>query len=312
MSLFGRFFADDEELGKKDDDRRRGKANILPTWSARKRASSAFEYRKRTVLYGLIACIALYLFFKNIPEPSHPPVLRPSYTKSPRVQSSQKPKVIPEIPTQKPPRPEKPSEAEKHYYDGPIRFYHLAASLHTIAWLRGHMATNKNVLFAASNLRSASELIPIACEMANWERNDVHFALMGRDDLEMDEIKALNGVDEQCTVIWHGESTTQRSTTVTYRHVDARPDFSPWSSDFRMEVSVSAALGHIQTFMHPQVVITDDASREDGFFTKAIRAKTFELGRSVIELPTAASEDLMWIARLDSSSLAGNVPCRAT
>ncbi|KAL8717147.1 MAG: hypothetical protein Q9225_005589 [Loekoesia sp. 1 TL-2023] len=288
MSLLGRIFADEEELGKKDDDRKRGKANMLPTWSARKPASSASGYRKRTVLYGLIACITLYLFFKNIPEPSHPPVLRPSYTKSPRDQSSQKPKVIPETPTQKPPRPEKPSEAEKHYYDGPIRFYQLAASLHAVSWLRGHMETNKNVLFAASNLRSASELIPIACEMANWERNDVHFALMGRDDLEMDEIKKLNGVDEQCTVTWH----------------DARPDFSPWSSDFRMEVSVSAALGHIQTFMHPQLVITDDATREDGFFTKAIRAKTFELGRSIIELPTAASENLMWIARLDSSSLA--------
>ncbi|KAL8998687.1 MAG: hypothetical protein Q9188_006049 [Gyalolechia gomerana] len=71
-----------------------------------------------------------------------------------------------------------------------------------------------------------------------------------------------------------------------------------------MEVSVSAALGHIQTFMHPQAVITDDASREDGFFTKAIRAKAFEIGRSVIELPKDASESLMWITRLDSGSLA--------
>lgn len=75
-----------------------------------------------------------------------------------------------------------------------------------------------------------------------------------------------------------------------------------------MEVSVSAAFGHIQSFMHPQVMITDDPSREDGFFTRATRAKTLELGRTVIELPTDASENLMWIARLDSGSLAGNTP----
>lgn len=72
-----------------------------------------------------------------------------------------------------------------------------------------------------------------------------------------------------------------------------------------MEVSVSAALGHIETFMHPQVVITDDQSREDGFFTRAIRAKASELGKSVIELPKDATEKMMWIARLDSGSLAG-------
>ncbi|KAL8731616.1 MAG: hypothetical protein Q9166_003304 [cf. Caloplaca sp. 2 TL-2023] len=71
-----------------------------------------------------------------------------------------------------------------------------------------------------------------------------------------------------------------------------------------MEVSVSAALGHIQTFMHPQVVITDDQSREDGFFIKAIRSKANELGKGVIELPTDASENMMWITRLDSGSLA--------
>lgn len=67
---------------------------------------------------------------------------------------------------------------------------------------------NKNVLFAASDLRSASELIPIACEMANWDRNDVHFAVMGRDNLELDEIRSVNGVDDDCKVNWHGMAHT--------------------------------------------------------------------------------------------------------
>ncbi|KAL8935285.1 MAG: hypothetical protein Q9216_005504, partial [Gyalolechia sp. 2 TL-2023] len=290
MSLLGRIFADDEDFGKKSDDRKPKKPNILPSWSTRTTASSAPAYRRKSVLYALIACIVLYFFFLNIPEPTNPPTKRPQYIKpSPHApQNPNQPKAIPETPTQKPPRPEKPSEAEQHYYDGPIKFYNLAVSLRGIAWLRGQIEYNRNVLFVASNLRSASELIPIACEMASWEKADVHFALMGRDDLEMDEMKTLNGVDEWCNVNWH----------------DARPDFSFWSSDFRMEVSVSAALGHIQTFMHPQVVITDDAGREDGFFTKAIRAKAFEMGKTVIELPKDSSENLMWITRLDSASLA--------
>lgn len=204
MSLLGRIFADDEELGKKDDDRGRGKAKMQsPPWSARKYSPWR---RKRTVLYGLMACIALYLFFKNIPPPDHPPIVRPHYPRPPQDDHHHTPpRAINDSPAHKPPpRPGKLSEAEKHYYDGPIRFYKLAVSLHAISRLRGHIEANRNVLFAASNLRSASELIPIACEMAGWDRNDVHFAFMGRDDLEMDELKLLNGVDDECNVNWHG------------------------------------------------------------------------------------------------------------
>ncbi|KAL8731617.1 MAG: hypothetical protein Q9166_003305 [cf. Caloplaca sp. 2 TL-2023] len=203
MSLFGRIFAD-EELGKKDDDHKPRKSKTqLPAWSARRPA----PWRRRRILYGLIASITLYLFFKNIPPPDHPPIsLRPHYGASPRdvATSARKSERIPETPAEKPPRPDKPSEAEKHYFDGPIRFYNLAVSLHAIARLWGQLESNKNVLFAASNVHSASELIPIACEMANWDRNDVHFALMGRDDLEIEEIKLVNGVDEECKVHWHG------------------------------------------------------------------------------------------------------------
>lgn len=220
MSLLGRIFADDEELGKKDDDRKPGKINLLPTWSARKNTPPALWPRKRTLLYGLMACVALYLFFKNIPAPDHPPMVRPNYTRPPREPSysSQKPQAIPESPSQKPPHPERPSDAEKHYYEGPIRFYNLAVSLHAIARLWDHMEANKNVLFAASSLRSVSELIPIACEMARRQRNDVHFALMGRDDLEMDKIIFLNGVDEQCNIDWHGMRITSglRERPLTY------------------------------------------------------------------------------------------------
>lgn len=86
---------------------------------------------------------------------------------------------------------------------------------------------------------------------------------------------------------------------------DARPDYSRWSSDFRMEVSVTASLEHIQTFIHPQVIIIDDPSREDAFFVNALRSKAMDLGKAIIELPADATETMMWIARLDSGSLAG-------
>ena len=89
--------------------------------------------------------------------------------------------------------------------------------------------------------------------------------------------------------------------------VDARPDYSRWSSDFRMEVSVTASMKHIQTFIHPQIIIIDDPDREDDVFVNAIRSKSMEIGKGVIELPSNAMEIMMWLTRLDSGSLAGTL-----
>lgn len=72
-----------------------------------------------------------------------------------------------------------------------------------------------------------------------------------------------------------------------------------------MEVSVAASLGHLLNYVRPQITITDHADREDRFFTKSVRSKAVQLGKSIIELPMDASENLMWLTRLDSSSLAG-------
>jgi hypothetical protein len=40
--------------------------------------------------------------------------------------------------------------------------------------------------------------------MALKERNQVHFALMGRDDISMDILKAVNGVEDGCKINFHG------------------------------------------------------------------------------------------------------------
>jgi len=72
-----------------------------------------------------------------------------------------------------------------------------------------------------------------------------------------------------------------------------------------MEISVSAALNHINNFMHPQVVITDGSGNEELYFNKGIRRKTGFLSIPLIELPVNAGENLLWITRLDSGSLKG-------
>ena len=200
MSWLGRMFTGDEELGKKDDDHRpkANNASLSSSWSARK-TSPAF--RKRRVFYAICALLFLYVFVKNIPDD-----LGPSRESNPRLNQGEKlPDGTADPPAKKPKRPAIPSEAEEHYHDGPIKFYKLASTLYSVARLGGQHGSNKNVLFAASNLKSASEIIPLACEMARWERNDVHFAVMGRDDMEIEEIKSLNGAVDDCNVHWHGE-----------------------------------------------------------------------------------------------------------
>ena len=204
MSWLGRLFTGDEELGKKDDDHRpqTKSASSSSSWNTRK-VSPAF--RKRRIVYGICALIFIYVFVKNIPDD-----LGPSPRGfSPRLnQDGQLPQGIADPPARKPKRPATPSEAEEHYHDGPIKFYKLASSLHSVARLGGQNEYNKNVLFAASSLKSASEIIPLACEMARWDRNDVHFAIMGRDDMEIQEIKSINGAVDDCNVHWHGKGCT--------------------------------------------------------------------------------------------------------
>ena len=201
MAWLGRIFTGDEELGKKDDDHRpkTNNASHPSLWSTRK---SSPAFRKRRLFYAICAILFLYLFVKNIPDD-----LGPSRDFDPRLnQGAKLPEGTGNPPARKPKRPATPSEAEEHYHDGPIKFYKLASSLHAVARLGGHQEVNKNILFAASNLKSASEIIPLACEMARWERNDVHFAIMGRDDMELQEIKTLNGAVDDCNVHWHGRS----------------------------------------------------------------------------------------------------------
>ena len=200
MSFLDRIFAGDEELGKKDDDHRPRKGITPPlSWAPRHPLPS---FRRRRVFFALITILVVYLFTHNLPTDLGPNSQRGDS----RITNRGVPSAHKEAPTGQPPRPNKHSEAEEYYFEGPIRYYRFSASLHSVIGIAGHGGANRNVLFAASSLKSASEIIPLACEMAQWKRNNVHFALMGRDDLDIEEIKELNGIsDEYCKIYWHGE-----------------------------------------------------------------------------------------------------------
>lgn len=73
---------------------------------------------------------------------------------------------------------------------------------------------------------------------------------------------------------------------------------------------MEASMDHIQTFVHPQVIIIGNPSGEDNFFVTTLRTKAMRIGKSIIELPLDATESMMWITRLDSQSLAGMSYCR--
>ena len=68
---------------------------------------------------------------------------------------------------------------------------------------------------------------------------------------------------------------------------------------------MEASMDHIQTFVHPQIIIIDYPSREDNFFVTTLRSKAMYIGKSIIELPSDATQNMMWMTRLDSESLAG-------
>lgn len=202
MPLLGRIFAGDEELGKKDDDHKLRKSYIRPLPRAFRHSMLAF--RKRRLLYTIVSLVVLYFLFQNASSGLgfH------SRRRSSWASGGDGASIYEAAPTGQPPRPRVSLKAEEHYFDGRIKFYNLAVSLHGIMGLGRHNRVNRNVLFAASDLRSASDIIPIACEMANRRKNNVHFALMGRDDLNVSDIKDLNGIsDEHCTISWHGRPT---------------------------------------------------------------------------------------------------------
>ena len=209
MSFLQTLFAGDDSRGKKSDERAKPtNGAILPSaWSPKKTLPPP---TRRRIIYVLLALTAAYFFVKNLPSDQGPVNAgRPMYGRPPPFwQSPRAPEqplggpvsLLP--PADAPPRSQEPDEEEEHYFNGKIRFYKLAATLHAAM----STSSSDNVLFAASSLQSAANLIPLACAMGAQKRNHVHFVLMGRNDLDLEEVKGVNGVDKECKISWHGMS----------------------------------------------------------------------------------------------------------
>jgi hypothetical protein len=146
--------------------------------------------------------------------------------------------------------------------------------------------------------------------MAMQDRNFVHFTLIGRDDIDMQVLKTVNRIGEECNIRYHGMYSSHAMAILNkanHRFIDARPDFSLQSSDYRMEVVTSAGYNHINTFIHPQATIIDGSGDEEPFMFKGLKTRALALGRTLIELPKDSEQNLMWLTRLDSMSLSGMI-----
>lgn len=274
MPLARRVIDVDAELGKKFDDSHEKADRFKP-----RKASFTLPWRlrrRRRVLLFLVGAYLLYLFFKNMPTDLRPAVERydPRFAK-PR-------------PVQPPIHQEDVSpDDEDEEYDGPLRFPELSKSMyHARAVTKG---TDNSVLFAAADLSSVSDLIPLACEMARYRANTVHFALMGREEVSVKGIRRVNGIsDTDCPVFWH----------------DARLDRSSSSTEERLEDGVFYGVEYMISFLGPKVIIAHDARFEENFFQVGLVDGANWRNIPLITLPTKALS-VMWISRLDSSSLQG-------
>lgn len=267
---------------KKDDDRWKASSRSQQPWIG---FTNLFKHRRRRILVLAIAIYIVYWVFTrsniNFTVDLRNPKPNPTY----RLDES-----VPE--PKRPPPGLKMSKGAgpPREYDGPLAFYRLPDSLRKAAYqTNGFYHVNRNVLFAASSLESVSTIIPLACEMAIWNRNHVHIAFTGREDIPSNKLLEINGWNNAtaCPAMFH----------------DARPDYPEYSTDSRAERSVSAAMEYFRSYLHPQVAIIDGSESEDAFFLKGIRFQAKRKGIPVIEIPEGRAEDYGWITRLDAGSL---------
>jgi hypothetical protein len=141
MPLPPRLFPGDEELGKRDDDHKPGTKSPL---------GIAWQHRRnmKRVALGLVALICLYYFFKNMPSDLENPRPRPHYDHNlaqsgPTVGSGPPPPVQGSMQKS---GLEGAAEISQHYFNGPIKFYQLAMTLHAVSKTKGSDLVNRNVV----------------------------------------------------------------------------------------------------------------------------------------------------------------------
>jgi hypothetical protein len=219
-----RLWASDEELAKRDDDlAARQYQGSNGQWQAAVRTPRRRSVA-RLVAYIAVAFLVFYALsqtFTTTSTDGEPGGSNPS----------------PGFNGQRPPGRGSSSTTEQGYnaalavekpmtYNGAVKLPSLGQSLHSIAGTNGKQAKNRNVLFAAASLKSASALLPLACQMALERQNYVHFAFMGRSEVPLQDLVKINGIDETCQIILH----------------DARPDHAADSTEQRMALCTARAM----------------------------------------------------------------------
>ena len=136
MPLPPRLFPGDEELGKRDDDHKPGmKSPLGIAWQQRRIPHGPHRRNMKRVALGLVLLIGLYYFFKNMPTDLENPRPRPHYEHNPG-ESDPAAGSRPPPPVQssmQKPGVEETVEASQHYFNGPIKFYQLASTLHAVS-----------------------------------------------------------------------------------------------------------------------------------------------------------------------------------
>lgn len=170
MPLPPRLFAGDEELGKKNDDHKPGKGMKSPlgiAWQQRRLPYGPQRRNMKRVALGLVVLISLYYFFKNMPTDLENPRPWPHYDHNPEqpgpAQGS-RPPAANQGSMQKPGHVET-AKVPQHYFNGPIKFYQLASTLHAVSKTRGAELVNRNVVYSLENSveLSTNHCLAICC-----------------------------------------------------------------------------------------------------------------------------------------------------
>jgi hypothetical protein len=202
-----RLWANDEELAKKDDDLT--DPRLLRHGNQWQTAGRIPRPRPiaRFAAYAVIAFLLILGFSKLFSGRADPSLQRPYVDQHlaieiPAHDGSKEPTTPDSRVRGSDGRGALPEPAKT--YSGPLKLPALGQSLHAIGSTGGKQSKNRNVLFAAASLKSATTLLPFACKMAYEHVNYVHFALLGRSEISLLELIKINGIDNSCPLILHG------------------------------------------------------------------------------------------------------------
>jgi len=165
-------FPGDEELGKRDDDYKQGmKSPLGLAWQQRRMPHPPRRRSLLKVTGGILFLVALYYFFKNMPTDLEPATRRPHYNppSGPNAPSAGPPPVR-QGATPNPNHSEDRVEVVPHDFNGPIKFYQLAATLHAVSRTKGDQLINNNVVGYKPSISGSTSDMSLAFRRSKFEK----------------------------------------------------------------------------------------------------------------------------------------------